>query len=109
MTHAWLNLLAVIITSLTSMNTASVVAETVLVEQTATVSEYAVIEQVDDDDIILETVRGSFCVPREMFSEDMQHEGVVVEFRLASDERERRLAQGQERIDRMSSQNVFDL
>lgn len=109
MTHAWMNLLAVIFTSFTTINSASIATEAAWEEGDSVVSEYAVVECVEDDEVILETVRGSFSIPRAMLSEEMEREGAVLEIRLALDEEERRLARSHERLERMASQNVIEL
>ncbi len=107
MTHAWMNLIAALFASF-MMNHAPQTKEVPTVHPQNTM-EYAVIERIDDGEIVLETMRGTFSIPKGTLPGEMEKEGIVIEIKPASDEQERRLAQGRERIERMSAQSIVEL
>ena len=79
----------------------------VVIEETATSARgYVVVESVEDEIVVIETDHGEVCVPRELFPELVIHEGMVLEWRVADEERYRRLEEAQERIHRMQSLNI---
>lgn len=107
MTHAWMNLIAALFASFV-MNQVPQTEEIPTVHSENT-TEYAVVERIDDGEIILETGRGSFSIPEGVLPKEMEKEGIIIEIRMAADEQERRLAKGRERIERMSAQSIVEL
>ena len=101
MTHAWLNLLAVLFSGLMgSTDTATNHFER---------TEYAVIERISDIDATIETATGNITVPLALLPRMERMEGEVIEIRkgktleirVAEEERNRRLASGNARLRRM--------
>ena len=64
-------------------------------------SGYVVVESVEDDVVILETDKGNIVIPSEVLPENLIKEGLVIEWRIADEEAEKRLQEGQSRIDRL--------
>ena len=115
MTHAWMNVLAAIAISL---QTGAVhwqeVPDIPLRLETIDVGSaddmelaadwhgrnFVVVERLSEDLAYLETPRGQLVVPAYYLPEDVA-EGMVIEFRIAAEEAERRLAEGRRRIERL--------
>ncbi|MBQ9394063.1 MAG: DUF3006 domain-containing protein [Proteobacteria bacterium] len=103
MTHAWLNLLAVLFSGFMGMGS------TDTKQDYSEPAEYAVIERISDTEATLETPNGRLTVPLTLLPR-LEHpegevleirRGDVLEIRVDPEERNRRLASGNARLHRM--------
>ncbi len=107
MAHAWLNIVAIL---MASFGTNGVVHFEQTTEK-AVETGYVVIDRIDERGAWVEGDNGGFLLPRGAMGLDTVREGDVIEWRIAGDEREKRLASARERLRRMEqeSQKVYDL
>ena len=117
MSHAWMNVLAAIVISLQSMAVQNqshpetpLLLETIDVDGGAPAADavvpepwpgrnYIVVERLSDDLAYLETPGGRLVLPAHYLPNAF--EGMVLEYRIAWDEAQRRLNAGRERIERL--------
>ncbi len=120
MTHAWMNVLAAIAISLqTGAVQLQAFPDTPLKLETIDVgsaeevepspnwhgSNFIVVERLSDELAYLETPRGQLVVPASYLPEYVA-EGMVIEFRIATEERDRRLEAGRRRIERLKQMSA---
>lgn len=122
MSHAWMNVLAAIVISLqgiavqnTSHPESPLRLETIEVDggehaDEAVVSaqrqarNYIVVERLSEDLAYLETPRGRLILPAHYLPDAF--EGMVIEYRIAWDEAQRRLDAGRDRIERLQKMSA---
>lgn len=107
MTHAWLNIVAILMASFGSNGV-------VPLEQTraeAVETGFVVVDRIDERGAWVEGENGGFWLPKGVVSGDAIREGAVIEWRIAGEDREKRLASATERLRRMEeqSQKMYDL
>ena len=120
MTHAWMNVLAAIAISLQgSAIHRQDVSDIPLRLETIDVGSaddgepaanwhgrnFVVVERLSDELVYLETPRGRLVLPAYYLPEGVA-EGMVIEFRIASEEAERRLEAGRRRIERLQKMSA---